>query len=108
MSEIKAEYKGQVIPLTLEAFKNRSCSLGIEHSEFIPPTPEEVKSLRTILRFTQNDLARFVGVSYSKNKGSSTVKKWETASKKESRAISLSAWQLMLIKAGLVVVTPII
>lgn len=103
MSEVKAKYNGQGLPLTIGAFKNRGCGLGIEHPDFIHPTPEEVKSLRKLIGLSQVELAKLTGVSWN-HKGSSSVRKWETVEGKEKRNISPSAWQLMLIKAGLIVV----
>lgn len=106
MSENKASYGGQGNPLTAEAFKNRACGLGIEHPDFIQPTPEEVKSLRKLIGFSQVDLAKLTGVSWNE-KGASSVRKWETIEGKEKRSISPAAWQLMLIKAGLIFIEPI-
>lgn len=106
MSENKACYYGQGVALTIEAFKNRACGLGIEHPDFIQPTPEEVKSLRILLGFSQVDLAKLTGVSWNQ-KGASSVRKWETIEGNEKRSISPSAWQLMLIKAGLIVIEPV-
>jgi len=107
MSEEKASYDGQGIPLTVEAFKNRRCGLGIEHQDFVLPTPQEIKSLRNLLRFTQIDLAKLTGVKWTREKGSSAVRKWETTEGKEMRSISPSAWQLMLLKAGLITIEPV-
>jgi DNA-binding transcriptional regulator YiaG len=106
MSEIKAIYDGQSVPLTVEAFKNRPCGLGVEHPDFVLPTPQEIKSLRILMGFSQVDLAKLVGVSWN-SKGASSVRKWETIEGKEKRSISPSAWQLMLLKVGLVVIEPL-
>jgi DNA-binding transcriptional regulator YiaG len=106
MSLNKTNYEGQGVPLTIEAFKNRNCGLGIEHPDFIHPTPQEVKALRKLIGFSQVDLARLTGVSWTE-KGASSVRKWETLEGKESRVISRAAWQLMLIKAGLVSINPV-
>ena len=106
MSEVKASYDGQGVPLTVEAFKNRPCGLGIEHPDFIQPTPQEVKALRKLLGFSQVDLAKLTGVTWT-TKGASSVRKWETVEGKEKRSISPSSWQLMLLKAGLIVIEPV-
>jgi DNA-binding transcriptional regulator YiaG len=106
MSLDKISYEGQGAPLTIEAFKNRNCGLGIEHPDFIHPTPQEVKSLRKLIGFSQVDLAKLTGVTWT-DKGASSVRKWETLEGKESRVISPAAWQLMLIKAGLVVINAV-
>jgi DNA-binding transcriptional regulator YiaG len=106
MSENKATYDGQGAPLSIEAFKNRSCGLGIEHPDFMRPTPEEVKALRLSMGFSQMELAKLTGVSWGK-KGASSVRKWETVEGKEMRSISLSSWQLMLLKAGVITIETI-
>ena len=74
MSENKANYQGQGLAITIAAFKNRPCGLGIENPDFVLPTPEEVKSLRKILGLTQIELAQISGVSWN-SKDSSTVRK---------------------------------
>lgn len=107
MSEDRTDFNGQDLPVSLEDFKNKACGLGIEHSDFVAPTPEEIKVLRKLLGFSQVDLAKFVGVSYNIKKGSATVRRWETVEGGHKRKISLFAWQLMLIKAGLVYIAPV-
>jgi DNA-binding transcriptional regulator YiaG len=106
MTDKKTDYEGQNIPLSITAFKNRRCGLGIEHPEYEPPTPEEVKALRKLIGLSQVGLAKLTGVSWN-DKGSSAVRKWETLSGKECRAISAAAWQLLLIKAGLIKIEPV-
>jgi DNA repair protein RadC len=106
MSDIKASYGGQGVPLSVGAFKNRPCGLGIEHPDFVLPTPQEIKSLRLLMGFSQVDLAKLVGVSWN-SKGASSVRKWETIEGKEKRSVSPSAWQLMLLKVGLVSMEPL-
>jgi DNA-binding transcriptional regulator YiaG len=106
MAEQKTDYEGQSPPLTLAAFKNRASGLGIEHPDFSPPSAEEVKALRKLIGLSQVGLAKLTGVSWNE-KGSSAVRKWETISGKESRSISAAAWQLLLIRAGLVKIEPV-
>jgi len=101
MSEIKINYQDQRTPISIDAFKNRNCGLGIEHIDYIPPTSFEVIALRKLLKLTQNELASFTGNSFDKEKGSSTIRKWESSGCEKSR-ISPAAWQLMLIKADLI------
>jgi DNA-binding transcriptional regulator YiaG len=89
--------------LTIEAFKNRPVSLPKENPSFEQPTPTDVKNLRKLLNLSQRGLAKLVGVSYSDEKGSPTVRKWETAfGKREHRPMNYTAWRLMLIAAGVV------
>ena len=106
MSENTVLYGGQGSPLTIEAFKNRPCGLGIEHPDFIQPTPQEIRALRKLMGFSQVQLAKLTGVSWN-TKGASSVRKWETLEGKESKPISIARWQLMLIKAGIVTVEPL-
>jgi hypothetical protein len=106
MSENIAIYDGQQVPKTIAAFKNRNCGLGIEHPDFELPTPQEIKALRTLMGFSQVGVAKITGCKWTE-KGSSAVRKWETTEGNEKRSITASSWQLILIKAGLVVVDPI-
>lgn len=92
--------------MTIASFKKRPCGLGIEHPDFLLPTPQEIKILRLLLGFTQIDTAKVTGVKWTV-KGSSAVQKWETTQGKEMRSISASAWQILLAKAGLVFITPV-
>ncbi len=101
MSETIVNYEGKGSPATLNAFKNRSCSLGIQHENYEHPTGMEVKALRELMGLTQNELASLTGVFADKKKGSSTVRKWESSPLEKSR-ISTSAWELMLLKAGII------
>ena len=101
MSENKTNYKGQGTPITIDAFNNRNCGLGIEHNDYTAPTSKEVIALRKLLGLTQNELASFTGNAFDRENGSSTIRKWESNGEEKSR-ISPAAWQLMLIKAKLV------
>ena len=101
MSEKKAMYNSMSTPLTINAFRNRGCGLGIESEHYVHPTPQEVKELRKLIGFSNIELAKFTGSFFSNEKGSSTVRKWENGSG-DASCITKSTWQLMLIKAGLV------
>lgn len=95
----------KTLPLTIEAFRNRACARSSYDDGYLPPTPDEVKKLRTLLGLSQRQLARFLGVNFTQDKGSPTVRKWETALDKAShRQINQSAWEMMLLAAG--VLTP--
>ncbi|GHG07189.1 helix-turn-helix domain-containing protein [Thalassotalea marina] len=107
MSETSPIYSGQGVPETFAAFKNRPCALGVEHPNFILPTPIEIKALRKLMGFSQVDVAKLTGCKWNV-KGSSAVRKWETVEGKEHRSISPSAWQLMLLKSGLVTMEPLV
>lgn len=101
MTEQSPRYDaGQAI--TIEAFKNRPCSLPIDDTSYIAPTPEDIRTLRKLMGLSQAGLAKLVGVSWN-DKGSTPVRKWETKKEsKEYREISYSSWRLMLIGAGVV------
>jgi DNA-binding transcriptional regulator YiaG len=107
MSEINSIYIVNGECNSLESFKKNKCALNIEDPDFEPPTPEQVKNLRELMGFSQVDLAKLTGVSWNADKGSGAVRKWETKEGKEKRSISKAAWQLMLIKSGLVTVEPL-
>tara|TARA_A200000159_G_scaffold137138_1_gene137135 strand:+ start:1800 stop:2138 length:339 start_codon:yes stop_codon:yes gene_type:complete len=89
-------------PETLEAFRNRPCSLPFFDQNYRPPTPEEIHNLRKLMGLSQANLARVLGVSFNE-KGSNTVRKWETAEGKENhRPIVYATWRLMLAVAGII------
>ena len=71
---------------------------------YVPPTPEDIKTFRNLMAWTQVDMAKIAGVAYTlKPSRSSTVGKWEsTPESKEHRAIPYAAWRLLLITAGIV------
>lgn len=107
MSKIKAGYLTEP-PVTVEAFRNRPCSLPITDQNHVPPTPEEVRSLRQILGFTQSRVGALVGRSYN-DKGCKAVRRWENnIDSKEYRPINYSAWQLMLLASEVIFLDEII
>lgn len=104
MSENKIGYTVDFAPSTIEAFRNRPFSNSFD-SGFEQPTAQDVKALRSLCGWSQNDVAKLVGVNFNPSKGSTTVRKWETPENKpEHRKIPYSAWRLMLIYAGIVCV----
>jgi hypothetical protein len=104
MSEQKPVYDvGNVLPATLEAFSNRSCSLPFSDPNYCPPTPEEVKQLIALAGWSQNGTAKLAGVAWNKAKGSSTVRRWKApADKPDSKNIPYAAWRLLLLYAGVI------
>jgi len=103
MSESKASYNTGTLPKTLNAFKNRNCSRLYTDDLYQAPTPEEVNQLIVLSGWSQNDVAKLVGVRWDTKKGSSTIRKWKSdKAKKDYREIPYSAWRLMLIYAGVV------
>jgi len=98
--ENKALYQVQGNPLTL--VKGSACTLAYSDPGYESPAPDQVDSLIKAMGWSQTDVAKLVGVSYSPNKGSTAVRKWRTAvGSPEHRAIPYAAWRLMLLEAGL-------
>ncbi len=88
--------------ISIDAFRNRPCSLPANSPDYKQPTPEEVKALRKLIGLSQAGLAKFLGAAYNA-KGSNTVRKWETKiDSKEHRPINYAAWRLMLIGARVI------
>ena len=102
MSEVKKIYNSVSDPKSLNCFVNRSCALLFADADYCPPTPEEVQSLIKLAGWSQTEVARLVGVSWSK-KGSTTVRKWQSkVGTPDHRVITYSTWRLMLLYAGVV------
>ena len=72
--------------------------------EYVSPTQEDIKALKAMTGWNNNDIARMVGLHYSTAKGSTTVRKWLTYSEKEYRQIPYAAWRLLLLYARLVTI----
>ncbi|WP_345855791.1 hypothetical protein [Shewanella algae] len=88
------------VPLTVEAFKNRRCSLPACHPDYVQPTPDDVRALRVLLGFSREELSKFANVKLS-NKGSGAVRKWETPiGSSEHHHINYGVWRMMLYAAG--------
>ena len=107
MSEEKAVYRisGDVLPETIEAFRNHPSALPYGEAGFRLPYPEEVKRLREITGWSQAATAKLVGAQFNPKKGSTTIRKWQTErGKKEHREIPYAVWRLMLLYAGVVTV----
>ena len=101
MSQTRPGY-GRATAVTVEAFRNRPCSLPKTHPDYLLPTSEEVKSLRNLLGFPQARLGDFLGKSYNL-KGCKAARRWETTiESKEHNPIDYCAWQLMLLAAGVI------
>ncbi len=99
MSEITKIYSSSVA-ITVEAFQNRPCSLPAIHPDYVPPTPQEVKSLRHLIGYSQADLG-LLGNKAVTSKGCSAVRKWESAlGSSEYRPMDYCLWRLMLYIAG--------
>jgi DNA-binding transcriptional regulator YiaG len=103
MSENNPIYNVTSEPNTIEGFANRPCANSFASGKYQPPSLIELRALRKFMGWSQNDVARICGVSFNPDKGSTTVRRWETASdKKDSREIPYSAWRLLLLHAGVV------
>jgi len=103
MSQTPAVYAvDKSLPQSLCAFTQLNCCKAYSTGLYVPPTPEEIAQLIKLARWSQNDVAKLVGVSYNK-KGSTTVRKWKTAMENvESRTIPYSTWRLLLACAGVI------
>lgn len=103
MSETTPVYRVDKPGDELHDLKNANCMLQFDHPDYIAPKPDDIKLLRSSMGWSQNDIARMVGVNYSASKGSTTVRKWcSPVDSKEHRVIPYSAWRLLLIYAELV------
>lgn len=91
------------IPESVQGFARLPSAQRFDSGEFEPPTPEQIKALRQMLGMSQNDLAKLVGVTWNAKKGSTAVRKWETAvGKPEHRVIRYAEWRGLLVHAGVV------
>ncbi len=94
---------GGALPSSVDAFRNRPCALPFGSPSYVPPTPQEVDRLIQLVGWSQNGVARLVGVTFNPKKGSSTIRKWRASvGKDDHREIPYSAWRLMLLYAGVV------
>lgn len=83
-------------PITVEAFKNRCCSLPFNHPDYAPPSSEEVRSLLDLVGLSQRKVAILTGATWTE-KGSTTVRKWKAKEDvKEYRQIPYAAWRMLL------------
>ena len=102
MSEAKPVYQDSEA-FNIEGFRTLPCSQHKDSPDYQPPTPEQVKTLRNYLNLSQVACARLTGASYQPDKGSSTVRKWETATdNRNHKPIPYAAWRLMLAAACIV------
>jgi hypothetical protein len=89
------------VDLTIEAFKARPCSLPAVHPDYVPPTAQDVKSLRHLIGYSQTDLGALGNKSVN-TKGCSAVRKWETIEgNADHRPMDYCLWRLMLYVAGI-------
>jgi len=104
MSEKRVVYQAQKgSPVSLEAFKGRGCTRRYTDG-YEPPTPIEVDALIQLMGWTQRNISEITGVTYSVEKGSTTVRKWKTKdpNSKDYRQIPFSPWRLLLFQAGVI------
>lgn len=101
-SKIPTYQNGNAQPATLDALANRPCCLPFIDEKYTPPKPSEVAALISLMGWSQNDVAKMVGVNYDPKKGSATVRRWKAKEgDSQARAIPYAAWRLMLITAGI-------
>lgn len=98
--ETKATYIASGDPLT--KVRGTGATQLYTSPAFEQPTPDQVDALIKGMGWSQNDVAKLVGVAYNPKKGSTTVRKWRASTDSpEHRAIPYAAWRLMLLEAGL-------
>lgn len=103
MSIDTPSYQGSGAPITLNVISERPCALPFSDDRYRAPTADEVRSLIELMGWSQNDVARMVGVNYDPKKGSATVRRWKAKEgDKHAREIPYAAWRLLLISAGIV------
>ena len=78
-------------------------SRRFDDPEYRPPTPEEVRSLLHLARWSPRDAARRLGVDTDPDAGIRRVESWCARRDDDGhRSIPYAAWRLGLIEAGLV------
>ncbi len=105
---MSVENKEYCVNNALHAFKQRKCIKLCTAPDHEAPTPDDVKELRRLMGWSQNDVAKMVGAKYNPQKGSTTVRKW--CANMESniyRQIPYPAWRLLLIYAGIAMASEI-
>lgn len=89
--------------IDIQAFSQLPCAQTKDSEHYRAPTPEEVKKLRNYLGMSQTACARFTGVSYNPEKGSTTVRKWETpVENRNHKTIPYAVWRLLLATAKII------
>lgn len=87
----------------LDAFRVLACCMRFADAGYRPPTHENVDVFIKAMDWSQNDVAKLVGVAFDPVKGSITVRRWRLAPEsRNSRAIPYAAWRLMLLAGGVV------
>ena len=90
-------------PFDIEAFRLLPSVRMKADSGYLPPTPEQVKLIRNYLGLSQTACAKLTGANFTPEKGSTTVRKWETSTESNNhKPIPYSAWRLMLVAAKVV------
>lgn len=89
--------------IDIQAFASLPCAQAKDSPEYQAPTPQEVKTIRNYLGLSQSACARFTGVPYNPEKGSPTVRKWETSTENRNhKPIPYTAWRLLLAAAKVI------
>lgn len=103
MSENTALYDATGLQCSLDEFKKRPCVLHRYLPDFVPPTPDEIRFVRTaLLGWPQTRLGAFLGYPIDM-KGCPTVRRWERPVEASNhRAIEYNAWRRMLLQAGII------
>ncbi len=89
--------------INIQALALLPCSQAKNSEDYQEPTPQEEKALRNHLGLSQTACARFTGVSYNPEKGSTTVRKWEApVDNRNHKPIPYTTWRLLLAAAKVI------
>ena len=90
-------------PETLEEFKIKPCALPFTHENYEPPTPGDIRALKSLMSWTNKHMALLTGNEYNPKKGSETVRRWmHDSDHPHSRKIGYAIWRILLIEALIV------
>ncbi|VUD48380.1 hypothetical protein TDB9533_01222 [Thalassocella blandensis] len=99
MSIDSPKYTTSTTNETLASFAKLACCKPWFDDEYQPPTRDELVSLFELAGWKTKKIAQMLGVHYTSEKGSATVRRWRND---EKHPIPYSAWRLALIYAGVV------
>jgi transcriptional regulator with XRE-family HTH domain len=88
--------------MLFDSFSAKNCIKPNNDPTFEYPIFMDIKELIEIAGWSQREVAEICGVTFDEKKGSSTVRKWCSASEKENRTIPYTAWRLLLLKSNLI------
>lgn len=103
MTEKRASYSSSNAPIqTIEALKNRPCSLHWTDPNYVPPTPEDITALQNIMGWKAREMGAITGSTFTE-KGCNTVRRWKLPEgHRDHQKIHWSSWRMLLMVAGVV------